>query len=573
VTNINQVDLNLFEFDYDLTLAILLANPDGTVYHRYGGRTYRSPMNMTTLVDLMEEGLTTHEDYAANPSPPPLVQPETTTELIEGRLKGSLNASFGCFHCHYVREARQTLAHQSGTWTPDQFWIWPEPIRLGLTMDQRNQSEVSEVIKDSSAAKAGVQPGDHLKYLAGQRILTKYDIQWVLNQSDYKIESIPFSIIRNETPIEGTFKLAAGWKVGDPEDYQWRVRNVFTEHMNKFLPTPGFIGAPLSASKKRGLNLGVNRFAMRLTKLNLSTFLAGVRQGDIVASVNGRSDFTSSREFYHWCETLRRSGLDLTLGLFRENSPIQIRLSQDHLNRLEIESAPEVSLGFIIQELPSDRGLRVGHVTDASSAEITGLVVGDRIQTADGRSFQTRAEFESFLHGKSPGDLLTLDIIRQGHPLSFSVPLAGKEIRKSDLAALSLPIKTRGQEVDCTIRLKIPEGKHIYSLHRKGFGIPTRVEFRGHGYRRIGRVTEPRPKRLTQPNIEEMWTLDGSVVLNQRIEVTDPERFHLVVQINAQVCDDRSCHELQARMDNDGRSTTFYEFYRSLDELPIVKVE
>jgi hypothetical protein len=166
-----------------------------------------------------------------------------------------------------------------------------------------------------------------------------------------------------------------------------------------------------------------------------------------------------------------------------------------------------------------------------------------------------------------------LDIIRQGHPLSFSVPLAGKEIRKSDLAALSLPIKTRGQEVDCTIRLKIPEGKHIYSLHRKGFGIPTRVEFRGHGYRRIGRVTEPRPKRLTQPNIEEMWTLDGSVVLNQRIEVTDPERFHLVVQINAQVCDDRSCHELQARMDNDGRSTTFYEFYRSLDELPIVKVE
>jgi hypothetical protein len=199
--------------------------------------------------------------------------------------------------------------------------------------------------------------------------------------------------------------------------------------------------------------------------------------------------------------------------------------------------------------------------------------VGDRIQTADERVFRIRTEFESFLDGKSPGDLLTLDIIRKGRPLSVSFPLTGKEVRKSELAVLSSPVKTRGQEIDCQISLRIPEGKHIYSLHKKGFGMPTRVEFRGHGYRRIGHISEPRPERLSQPNTETMWTLNGSVILTQRIEVIDPERFHLIVQVNAQVCDDRSCHELQARMENNGRSKTFYEFYRSLDDLPIVNAQ
>lgn len=573
MTNINDIDLNLFAFDYDLTLAILLANPDGTVYHRYGGRTHRSPMNMTTLVDLMTEGLTTHHDYAASPNPPSLSPPETTSDLIQGRLKGSINASFGCYHCHYVREARQTLALQSGKWTPDQFWIWPEPKQVGLTMDQRRQSEVTEVIKDSSASMAGIRPGDRLNSLGGQRILTKYDIQWVLNQTDYKSRSIPFSIIRNDFPIEGKLNLPAGWKVGDPADYQWRVRNVFTEHMNKFLPTPGFIGTQLFVSEKRDLGIDRDRFALRLTQLNLSSFLAGVRRGDIAESVNGRSSFTSTREFYHWCETLRRSGLDLTLGLIRDHSPMQIRLSQNHLNRPQIERAPEINLGFILQELPANRGLRVGHVTGGSSAEITGLQVGDRIQTADERAFKTRTEFESFLDGKAPGDLLTLDIIRQERPLSFSFPLTGKEIRKSELAVLSSTVQTRGQEIDCQLTLRIPEGKHIYSLHKKGFGMPTRVEFRGHGYRRIGRIGEPKPERLSLPNNESMWTLGGSVTLTQRIEVIDPKRFHLIVQVNAQVCDDRSCHELQARMENSGQSTTFYEFYRSFDDVPTVNVQ
>ncbi len=52
VTNINEVDLNTFTFDHDLTMAVVLAHPDGTVYHRYGGRADLSPMSMDGLVEM-----------------------------------------------------------------------------------------------------------------------------------------------------------------------------------------------------------------------------------------------------------------------------------------------------------------------------------------------------------------------------------------------------------------------------------------------------------------------------------------------------------------------------------------
>ena len=35
-------------------MAIVLANEDGTVYHRYGGRTNVSPMNMDGLLEMVK---------------------------------------------------------------------------------------------------------------------------------------------------------------------------------------------------------------------------------------------------------------------------------------------------------------------------------------------------------------------------------------------------------------------------------------------------------------------------------------------------------------------------------------
>ena len=38
LTRIDNQDLNLFEFDYDLTFMVFFLNAEGKVYARYGGR-------------------------------------------------------------------------------------------------------------------------------------------------------------------------------------------------------------------------------------------------------------------------------------------------------------------------------------------------------------------------------------------------------------------------------------------------------------------------------------------------------------------------------------------------------
>ena len=112
--------------------------------------------------------------------------------------------------------------------------------------------------------------------------------------------------------------LEPQWKVGDPEDYAWRVRNVYTQHMRKFLPAPGFIGKALSAAELTALRVPGRKFGLRVSQLNAGAHRAGMRAGDVVVSAGGRSHFTDVREFHAWCESLRVAGRDIRMQLLRQ---------------------------------------------------------------------------------------------------------------------------------------------------------------------------------------------------------------------------------------------------------------
>ena len=119
-------------------MAIVLANADGTVYHRYGGRTDVSPMNISTLIDVMQRGLKTHHMHQSIASQPPTKQTLKVNQLVDQQLKGFLKPTFACIHCHNVREAKQYSSMESGNWNPAQFWIWPSTKQIGLIMDQNH---------------------------------------------------------------------------------------------------------------------------------------------------------------------------------------------------------------------------------------------------------------------------------------------------------------------------------------------------------------------------------------------------------------------------------------------------
>jgi len=46
------IDLAQFQFDYDLTWAVIFLNVDGTVYGRYGSRSVEGPMAYNSMASL-----------------------------------------------------------------------------------------------------------------------------------------------------------------------------------------------------------------------------------------------------------------------------------------------------------------------------------------------------------------------------------------------------------------------------------------------------------------------------------------------------------------------------------------
>jgi hypothetical protein len=227
-------------------------------------------------------------------------------------------------------------------------------------------------------------------------------------------------------------------------------------------------------------------------------------------------------------------------------------------------------LGFIVQQLPGRAGLRVGNVTDGCSAERAGVVIGDRIVAVDGKAVLVSNELTDILDHKSPGDLLTMDVTRDGASRRVGFLLSGEEQSVSDVARLSDKVVEAGQELTCIVSIPLPPDKHVYSMHRIGFGVPTQLEFRGGGFELVGPTEEPVPRKIVQADLEPMWVLDGTVELRQTIRITDPARFQLLLQVYAQVCDDHRCHEFRAILGNDGSDQAFFEFQGRFDRRPLV---
>ena len=74
LTRITGIDLNVFEFDYDLTWAGFFLNADETIYGRYGGRDAKGPEERLSLTGF-KYALQHAEELHKNP-PKPLPQPK-----------------------------------------------------------------------------------------------------------------------------------------------------------------------------------------------------------------------------------------------------------------------------------------------------------------------------------------------------------------------------------------------------------------------------------------------------------------------------------------------------------------
>lgn len=325
VTDLRSLDLARWRLDFDLTFSALVADPQGRVLHRYGGRDAASAdsfLSLDSFHAFLEGALArVKQEAAAGGAAPPMGAPRRTIEASPSFKARDAEKRVDCVHCHTVNDFEWRDAEANGRVKPEQRWPFPDLARLGLEVERDRQRVVARVAADGPAAKAGLQAGDRLDQAAGQPLLTRADLQWALHQLPAGATKLELEATRDGKPLRASLALADGWKECDAREYAWRPMKWNLE------PAPGFGGKALDGAAKQALGLPPEAWAVRVGYLvdwgekaatGRSAAAAGLRKGDVVVSVAGESRFDDEQHFQAWFRLTQKAGTKVAIEVLRD---------------------------------------------------------------------------------------------------------------------------------------------------------------------------------------------------------------------------------------------------------------
>lgn len=333
------MDLNLFQFDQELTWAVFFMNGDKTIYGRYGSRSEHKETTKDISIEgfkkAMEGALEVHAGYPANKKDlagkvgpaAPWRTPEQIPELRgKPNIKPADGTRGGCVHCHQahdgevwsMRGAKQPL-------TDKQVWPYPMPSLLGLSLDSKERATASAVAPGSAAEKGGFKTGDRIVKLEGQPILSIADIQWVLHNAKDG-SSVKAELDRGGQKASATLALAAGWRQKD--DFTWRVISWGMRHRLLGLE-------PLQAlSDDEKKQAGVPNGGMALRVKNMPPDWvkeknpggSKFKPGDVIVDVDGKKTFSTEGELLGYL-VKKPAGAAADLTVLRDKKTQKIQLT------------------------------------------------------------------------------------------------------------------------------------------------------------------------------------------------------------------------------------------------------
>lgn len=312
------VDVSLFQFNWNVMLYAVFLDADGTIYARYGSpdpkalSTEGFRRTMERVLEAHAKGDTTR--FAGKRGAElKWKTPETMPTLAPTFEKSS--APQKCIHCHHVWAGTIASTWQSGEKLPPQFiWPYPKPESIGLTLEDDDPVKIRAVAEGSPAAKAGARAGDMIAALGGQTVLTIQDVEWVLHHGPDK-GSLDLELARDGGTVKAVVELAADWR-------RTARRPVF-----------GVVGlgarlVRLTADERKEAGILESQLALRVTRPNKAGLLAsaGVREGDVLVSVDGRQDDWEDDQFIAFVRMNYTKGAKLKLGIFRRGFPMPVEL-------------------------------------------------------------------------------------------------------------------------------------------------------------------------------------------------------------------------------------------------------
>ncbi|GMV98696.1 MAG: PDZ domain-containing protein [Phycisphaerae bacterium] len=333
IVSTNGLDLSLFQFDTDQSFAVFLLNADGAIYGRFGTRSHRTEwaddVSVEGLAKALTGALALHKAYPDNQGdlagkrgPAPAFATPETFPSFKGQYRSVLDYEGpvvkSCIHCHQIGDAMRDLAFSRKEPLPeDLLFPYPHPKIIGLILDPRERATVLRVEPGSDAERAGFRPGDAIRKLAGQPLLSIADVQWVLHGAAADGAEIKAEVLRDGQPVSLVLRLPQGWR--QRGDLSWRASTWGLRQR----ALGGMLLADLPDEERRRLGLSAGSTALRVEHVgqypphNLA-LRAGVRKGDVLVAYNDRNDLLRETDVIAHALRTNAPGRKVTLTVLRD---------------------------------------------------------------------------------------------------------------------------------------------------------------------------------------------------------------------------------------------------------------
>ena len=337
--NANALDLQKFQFDYDLSFSAMMFHCDGTVLGRFGSWTHQKDAQNTTIAGLrctLEASLALHSGYPGNkmalagkqggvlPFKTPIEFP-----LLSGKYRSGLDwegkVVQSCVHCHQIGDAIRTHFRDAGQAIPaEMVYPMPAPETLGFTLSPDHAARITNVVAGSPAALAGFQIGDDLTVIAGQSLVSIADASWALHRAP-ESGRLPSVIQREGKAISMSLVLPAGWRQKTDISRRvgtWPMRAMATGGMTlEDLPDADRTAHGLDSNGLSLLVKGVGQYGKHAAAKN-----AGFQKNDVIVKVDGDATRRTEGEFIGWLIQQRRPGDKVPVTVLRGQKRIELKL-------------------------------------------------------------------------------------------------------------------------------------------------------------------------------------------------------------------------------------------------------
>ena len=224
----------------------------------------------------------------------------------------------GCIHCHDVNEILRADAQERGIWKQSDLFRYPPTENAGFSLNIDQGDQVTRIIPDSPAAKAGLKTGDIITTIGGHNVRSIADAQFALDKSPQQGQ---VSIVwkRDDQELSSKLDLPPGWK---RSDISWRPS------LQQYVGLPRLYGTDLTAEERQQLGLTPTQLAFRhREKIHRQAQPAGVKPGDIILGFNDEQLDMGVYEFETYVRRRYVAGDQVTINLIREGKRLKLRMT------------------------------------------------------------------------------------------------------------------------------------------------------------------------------------------------------------------------------------------------------